>query len=406
MKGKQSMLQIRMLLPPEQNSAKHRKSLWASLRRPGKTALYAAVLVFFIIYAKSSAAGVKIELDDDKWFHFGMKTQVWYQAVDEEEGATLHDFMVRRAYFYVEGQVAPNVTFFSHIGGDRLGQEGVDSPGLGVGSGFTLRDGWIAYSPLDELKIQAGRMYIPFARANGTESSMAMLILDMPCEEGGVRGKPFYYSKACRDDGVTLWGNIAEGLVQYRFGLFQGQQGDVNPDRNIRTAGRVSLSLFDPETNYYNKGNYLGDKKVLSFGAGFDRQADLQWAAGRPSEDYSAWTFDVFYDQPIGTGSATFEGAYLDIQNAQNRADASYYYAQGGILIPSTNKVIRVQPYVRFEKVNIANLPDTLYAGGGLNLFFKKHSLKLVFDLTNVSHGAGSADSDMSIFTVMFQATL
>ncbi len=400
------MSQNRMPIRLEQNhsTTKRGKFPFASLWRPAKTALYTAAFILFILGARSSVAGVKIEVDDEKWLHLGLRTQVWYQAVDEEDAATLHDFSIRRAYFYLEGQLAPGLTFFTHFGGDRFGQEGLDSPGSGVGSGFALRDGWIAYSPFDELKVQAGRMYIPFARASGTESSMALLTLDMPCEEGGVRGKPFFYSKVCRDDGVTLWGNLAEGHVQYRFGVFQGQGGAINPDRNLRTAGRISLSLLDPETSYYNKGTYLREKKVLSFGAGFDRQSDLQYQTSGAPQDYSAWTIDMFYDQPIGAGAVTFEGAYLDIQNAPTMADASYYYAQGGVLMPKIGKTVEIQPYARFEKINIQNVPDIAYAGGGLNLFFRKHALKMVFDFTRVSPEQGSAQEQLSIFSVMLQA--
>ena len=370
-----------------------------------KTIVCLTMFLFYPSFTGSANAGVKIKLDEEKWINLGMRMQFWYQAVDTEENATIHDFMIRRPYFYIEGRVHPDITFFTHIAGDRIGQEGVDSPGYGLGTGLAIRDGWIAYSPADEFKVQAGRMYIPFTRAFGTESTFTLLTLDLPYEQGGVREAPFFPSKVGRDDGVVVWGNLAEGLLQYRFGLFQGQRAQENPDGNVRTSGRVSLSLLDPETSWFNKGNYLGEKKVLSFGFGFDRQANLQWGE-RPADDYLGLTADVFLDHPLGSGTVVFEGAYIDIQNAQNLADAKNYYGQAGYRFPKIADKVELQPYVRFEKTNREGLADTVYASGGMNMFFNKHSLKLTFDFTKVSNGAGASGDDKSLFTVQFQAAL
>jgi hypothetical protein len=388
------------------NVNKSKKSPFALLWRYRKTAICAATLIILILSTRSGIAGMKFDLGDEKSLEVGMRMQVWYQAVDEDNAKVFHDFIIRRPYLYIQGQVMPGVTYLTHIAGDRIGQEGVDSPGYGLGTGLAVRDAWITYAPLPELKIQVGRMYIPFTRADGTESSFGMLALDMPSEQGGIRGKPFFPSKVCRDDGITIWGNIKKGLFQYRLGIFEGQQGSINADRNLRISGRISLSLLDPEQNYYNQATYLGSKKVLSFGAGFDRQADLQWAPNRPSEAYSAWTFDMFLDHPVGKGAVTFEGAYIDIQNAQDLSEGKNYYVQAGYLLPPVTKVFQMQPYVRLEKTDRKNAKDTDYTSGGVNLLFKKQALKLVFDYTSVSPEAGSAETKKSIFTIEFQVAL
>ncbi|MBN2242556.1 MAG: hypothetical protein JW793_07690 [Acidobacteria bacterium] len=382
-----------------------KKSNPRTLRRPVQTAVCVSMILFHLSFSSPARAGVKINLDDNRWIELGMRMQAWYQAVDAGDSAAIHDFMIRRPYFYVQGQAHPDVTFFAHIAGDRIGQDGLDSPGVGLGSGLAIRDGWIAYSPADEFKVQAGRMYVPFTRAFGTESTFALLTLDLPYEQGGVRGAPFFPSKVGRDDGVVAWGNLAKGLVQYRFGLFEGQGAAQNPDRNLRTSGRVSLSLLDPETSWFNSGNYLGEKKVLSFGFGFDRQACLQWGE-RPADDYFGWTADLFLDHPAGAGTVVVEGAYIDIQNAQNLADAKNYYGQAGYLFPKIADKVELQPYARFEKTNREQMADTVYASGGMNVFFRKHSLKLTFDFTKVSQGAETSEEDKSLFTVQFQAAL
>ena len=78
--------------------------------------------------------------------------------------------------------------------------------------------------------------------------------------------------------------------------------------------GRLSISLLEPETSWFNKGTYLGKKKVLSLGFGMDRQDDLT-LAGNKSQDNTVWTVDAFFDHPVGGGAVTLEAAYIDIDN-------------------------------------------------------------------------------------------
>jgi hypothetical protein len=130
-------------------------------------------------------------------------------------------------------------------------------------------------------------------------------------------------------------GNLAKGIVQYRAGIFDGQQGAQNTQRSPRTAARISINPLESEGQFYNKGTYLGTKKVLSFGVGFDRQADMKWSAGHSTSDYSAWTTDVFFDHPIKSSAVTMEWAYSGMKNSQEYGDAKTWYVQGdGCCLP------------------------------------------------------------------------
>lgn len=90
----------------------------------------------------------------------GFWTQAWYQYVENGKsvgsfgnGKGLNDFMIRRAYFYVKGQPTDYLGFFTHIAVDRLGQDGLDNPSLGLGSGLTFRDLWIVVNLSESFKI-------------------------------------------------------------------------------------------------------------------------------------------------------------------------------------------------------------------------------------------------------------
>jgi len=207
----------------------------------------------------------------------GLRLQGW--SLTEQKGApdggTAQDFLLRRGYVSLTGKLSSTVSGFVHVAGDRIGQSGLDNPGLGLGTGVALRDAWVAWQPHAAFQLQAGRMYVPFTRAYGTESTFTLLAVDLPQTQGGGRGAIFYPSKVGRDDGLVAWGRLWRGRVQYRVAAMEGLEGAANPGDSLRFAGRISLNLLEPETGWFNRGTYLGEKRVLALGVGFDRQADL-----------------------------------------------------------------------------------------------------------------------------------
>ncbi len=323
----------------------------------------------------------------------GLRMQTWYQFMEDgKKGGTkdLHDFMVRRFYFSLKGEVTPQMGFFAHIAADRIGQDGLDKPSVGLGSGIAVRDAWIYYNFNEAFKLQMGRMYIPFTRNYGTTSTFAMLPLGLSFNQGGVRGGIFYAGKVGRDDGMLLWGNPFDGKFQYRLGISEGMENADNPDDNLRFTGRFSLNFLEPETSWFNKGTYLGKKKVLALGAGFDCQNDLT-LNGKSDEDNVGWTVDLFYDHPAGEGAITLEAAYIDVENVtqtlkyswlESGDDASMYYIQGGYLFPGKIGPGRVQPYFRYERLDVDGKPDTAFPSFGLNYYLKGHDARFTLDWT------------------------
>jgi len=158
------------------------------------------VMLCVCVMVSPAWAGIKMELDDQTKGEIGLWTQAWYQFVEDGKGdEDLSDFMIRRAYMYLKGQVAEHVSFFTHVASDRVGQDGLDNSSMGLGSGVAWRDLWLTVELCPALKVQAGRMYIPLTRNYGTTSTKAMLTTDLPFLQGGVRGSIFYASKVGRD---------------------------------------------------------------------------------------------------------------------------------------------------------------------------------------------------------------
>ena len=393
-----------------------------------KLAVLANILIIlFLVCAMVSPAwaGIKAEIDEQTRGEIGIWMQTWYQWVEDGKGdEDLNDFMIRRAYMYLKGDVTKYVSFFTHVASDRVGQDGLDRPSVGLGSGVAWRDLWITLNLDEAFKIQMGRMYVPLTRNYGTTSTKAMLTTDLPFLQGGVRGSIFYASKVGRDDSVTFWGNPLDGKLQYRFMISEGVEGknsklvindegelaefvvSDNPDDNLRFVGRLSLSLLEPETGWFNKGTYLGKKKVLSFGLGFDSQNDLT-LGGVKDEDNQVWTGDVFFDHPVGDGAVTFEAAYIDIENGTQTHnfsdlaagdDAENWYVNAGYLFPGTIGIGQVQPYVRYETIDVDKKDETDFWSGGLNYYMKGHNCKISADYTHADQDSPHR-KDQDIFT-------
>ncbi|NVM20658.1 MAG: hypothetical protein HWN68_02620 [Desulfobacterales bacterium] len=382
-----------------------------------KLAVSAKVMIVFLCVcglASPSWAGIKMKIDEQTKGGVGIWMQTWFQHVEDGKGAEdLNDFILRRAYLYLKGQVTDQIGFFTHIASDKVGQEGLDKPEFGLGTGVAWRDLWITLKLHEALKIQMGRMYVPLTRNYGTTSTKCLLTADLPFLQGGSRGGIFYAQKVGRDDSLTIWGNPMDGLLQYRFMVSEGVEGADNPEDNLRFVGRIALSLLEPEKGWFNKGTYLGKKRVLSIGFGTDSQRNLT-LNGVDGRDNKVRTADVFFDHPVGGGAVTLEAAYIDIDNCTQDQPASYttlkagddaknWYVNAGYLLPGSIGAGRLQPYVRYETLDVDKKDSTSFLSGGFNYYLKGHNAKITADYMHLDQDGGTL-TDRDIFT--FQITV
>ncbi|MBC2714764.1 MAG: hypothetical protein HF978_05575 [Desulfobacteraceae bacterium] len=347
-------------------------------------------LLIGLILLPSMAWSLEVYRDGDISLSVGYWGQAWYQYLgdydrdgDGEGDDSLNDFMVRRSYFSVKGTVTPELSLFMHYAADRIGQEGMDNPSMGLGSGLAVRDAWVTYKLYDnDLMVQVGRMYIPFTRNYGTTSTKALLTTDLDWGQGGLRSNIFYPSKVGRDDSITLWGNVIDDKLQYRFMVGEGaESAATNPDDTLRFAGRISLNLFDPETSWFNKGTYLGKKKILAIGAGFDSQSDLILDGKKCN--YEAYTGDVHLDFPMGDVAVTAEASYITIKNSVNGITWTDLKSGGNCEIVTVKAGVlfagNIQPFGHYEKIipDVSGADDTTVYGVGCNYYINGPANKL-----------------------------
>ena len=358
-------------------------------------ALVALLALFFFSIGIETASAAVVYKEGDRALDVGFWVQTWYQYVGKGNGdKDLNDFLIRRGYLSIKGDVTSSLSFFTNLAGDRLGQRALDQPSVGLGSGLAVRDAWGAVKLLDGgLNIQLGRMYVPFTRNYGTTTTRALLITDLDWVQGGYRGSIFYPNTVGRDDGLALWGNVANKRFQYRVMVGNGIDSESqNPNSIPRAAGRVSVSLFEPETGWFNEGSSLDGRRILSIGGGADYQPNLVMAS--QERNYSAWTVDAHYDEPVGAGALTAEVSYIGINNSPNAVtftainsgtDADVVSIKGGYLIPGTVGPGRLQPFTHYERIHVAESANTHVIGLGMNLLLAGHANKATLEATYLS---------------------
>jgi hypothetical protein len=208
--------------------------------------------------------------------------------------------------------------------------------------------------------------------------------------------------KSTRDEGVVFWGNFLNDMLQYRAAAMVGNNyGNQKPDNSgYRYTGRVHLTLLDPESGFGYRGSYLGKKKVLTFGAGYEMEPNAVFSsfadgAGSGSESYKAYTYDAFFEYPTVAGTFTLSGAYLkqDFNGAGTRnvpGAADINGEKNGYYWKAAYMLGKFQVYGRKEKWAFANLNGIAdqhvdWNAEGINYYINGQDLRLTLEFEQVA---------------------
>ena len=289
----------------------------------------------------------------------------------------------------------------------------------GDNSDFRILDATLRFKLNENANIWLGKFKYGFTREN-LESCEDPLTLDRSLF---IRA-PYV---GTRDDGISLWGNLMDGKVQYRVDAMNGRNDSLSsPKSELRYTVRAHLSLLDAENGYGYKGTYLGSKKVFTVGAAYQMESDVAYqnigtstVAPTGPVDYKAWTVDLFTEIPVeGLGTFTLSSAYTDydLDNAYQGANSDLdaigingekngYYVKAGYMLPN----LPLQFFGRYENWSFAELntiPDQeiTWYGGGANYYLRGQNLKLTMELSKTDFDKAGADSeDFTTLTTQMQ---
>jgi hypothetical protein len=361
-----------------------------------KTKRLTAALAMMMLAAGPAAvqAGPTIMYGDEGFLTLNYELQIWSQYRDfrsAENAGDSYDTFLRRNRITVLGQYNDYVGFYAQL------EAGNDSRYDNDERSVYYRDAYITFDWDDSLRFIVGRFKNTFSREN-LEACLEPLTLD----RGIISYTPF---GGTRDTGIAMWGNLADAKLQYRVMASDGREGDNVPSDTPRVTARVHYSLFDPEFSYGYRGTYLGTQRVLTIGAAYDYQSDAVYAnlPGRTDpRDYSAWTVDVFFEQPMEAGTLTLSGAYMEysvdeatkgdellVDNTVTpTAEMNGYYVKGGWLFPQRIGIGRLQVFARHEASDYdRNDPyfDQTINAVGANYYLDGQQLKLTVEYADVS---------------------
>ena len=345
----------------------------------------AAAAGSLFLVAATASAQAEIKVNDTTSFKLGVLLQPQADWTQDATGGYDQNLFLRRARIVLGGQLARNVTFFLET----------DSPNLGktvggtkaISTGFTLQDAFVEWKLADALTVDAGLMFIPLCR-NCYESAGTLLPIDYGASSFLESGPT--QSVVSRDTGFQARGYLAHNRLEYRVGAFQGARESASRN-SFRSAGHVQYAFLDTESGFFTTGTYLGKKKVLTIGGGYDVQSD-----------YKAFSGDAFFDRPIGAaGAVTLQADLIHYDGGRtfNLPRQNDLLVEGGYLFTKA----RVMPWVKLETQRLSaggSAGDQNRYQGGLSYFHQGQNV-------NVKAGYGVIDpkvgKNLHLFTVQLQ---
>ncbi len=344
--------------------------------------------------APSAFAGPTIPFGDEGYITISYAFQFWSQEqsyTSSTDNGRTYDNFFRRNRLLFAGQANDLVGYYVQI------ESGNDDKQGNADKSIYYRDAYLTVDYTDGLRLIAGRFKNTFSREN-LEACMEPLSID---RAEVIAYSPFGAQGGTRDDGVSLWGNLADGKFQYRLMVADGRQGDVVPKKSPRLTARVHLSLWDPETDYGYHSNYLGTKKVLTIGAAYDYQANVAYGNYTQRTDiknYKAWTVDAMMEYPTAGGTYVLSTAYFDYNtgNAINEdpdpslsvaSELKAYYVKGAYLFPNKVGIGRLQPYFRYERSKYgvdSGYFSQKWDGLGVNYYINGQNLRLSLEYAKI----------------------
>jgi hypothetical protein len=347
-----------------------------------------------------AAAQAIIKVNDTTSFRLGILLQGWGDWLqDATTSGYAQNLFLRRARFLVGGQLTKDVSFFFVTDNANLGK----AP-KSLATGFITQDAFVEWKVANEFILDGGLILVPFCR-NCLQSAASLLTIDYGTWTFNNSGPT--QSSAGRDTGFQAKGYLVEDHLEYRVGAFQGFR-ETGSRNSFRTVGRVQYNFFDTEKGPFYTGTYLGKKKILAVGGGFDKQ-----------QDYEGYAADLFLDLPVAKGDGiTFQADFLHFDG---RTTFPTPAPTGKTALPLQNDIMgevgyylssaKVQPFFRYEQQRFVDASQVVNDKNkymfGLNWYIAGQNLKLTpayIRLENPKTPNPITGAGINQFTIQLQA--
>jgi hypothetical protein len=331
----------------------------------------ALALGLFACVAPAVHAQWEIKPTDGSSIKFGFLVQGRADSVEVTADDTAEDLYFRRLRLIASGKINDQWSFFFET----------DNPNLGKGAkgenDMYIQDFVVTYKPgSDAFNLDVG-MLLDAVTYNSNQSAASLLAIDYG---------PYSFAwgstlqaKVGRDYGVRARGYLFGDHLEYRASVLQGNRG-TNSTNDFRLFGRLMFNVFEAQKGLFYTGTTLGKKKLLSFGASIDTQ-----------EDYQTYSFDAFWDQPIGDNGLTLQANYSNLEGDSSftptLADQENMLLEAGFYFSG----LKLLPYVQYAESDFedSSRADTDKIQIGLGYMFSGHNgnVKIAYGQTSVDGG-------------------
>jgi hypothetical protein len=363
-----------------------------------------------------------LRMGDESWLRINFEVQLYGPWRDTGSGpdgrGDTTDVFFRRNRLTLIGQMTNTVGFVASVqyqGDRRIHEITVTEPR----SQLDALDAFLTVDAAQGFRLRAGLTKDQLVREHN-EGCFFPLSADRSL---------FVYTplpRLSRDFGVVAWGNAWGSRLQYRVAAMKGNDDGTEPSSSLRYTARAHVTLLDPEASLVYRGTYLGEKRILTVGGGYQLEPDAVYgnvAAGTLVKSYQAWTVDAFLEYPVPFGTFTVSGAWLqtDFDGAYQGGDPDPrsvgltgekkgWYAKAGYLLPGKLWKGNLQVYARHEGWRFAELSGVVdqqlrWTAAGLNYYLRGQDLRITVEYSRSDFDrevAGPIDFDT--VTAMIQA--
>lgn len=337
-----------------------------------------------------------------------LRAQFLYRVVDAGGAPASHGLQIRRARigfeghhwgphnrFHVELAVAPRDVGLALVGADVAGAEKAQ-----ILQTSPLLSWFLEFGALRDARLRVGQYKVPWSRQR-VISSGALQFVDRSVAVNGE----FAVDRNLGFD-LRSMDFLGLGCLRYYAGLYVG--AGRNPaveltrvrDGFLLALGRVEYLPFGPFDDYTESSVQRWHVPKLSIGLAYAFLRDAprtQGIVGDALDDADNWHYHFSTADLMakwGAASLLVEAALRTRSGSAPTRDAWGAMAQAGVFVWANlvEVVARAGANARMGTESLF-LPDeaTQELGGGLNLYFAAHAMKLQMDVFRVSSRAASA---------------
>ncbi|MCS7308344.1 MAG: hypothetical protein NZ526_07335 [Aquificaceae bacterium] len=362
------------------------------------------------------ANAAMFRVDQETFANFGYQSQIWAQSLGKQTTAATDksrvNFSINNAKVYFSGQVNKVVKFHTEL--DASLGRGRDA----VEGRIRIGDAHIRLDFTPEFGLLAGYQRLPFSRQ--TLSSAYAAIIPTGYTYGRVAGGALVFESASlgaagvggagsRDAGLAVFSNIANGMIVFRGGVFDGRYDSRAIGQNNEALALAMRIQFTPtmlgykgETGYSLSDTYLGRQNVLTFAVGYNTQKDKRFAS--TGNTWKMLTMDAQWEQKVGNLIPSVQVGMNDLKDYNaKKEDARAMWMQGQLLIDQAmglgKPALAIGYYMSEQKPAKGAKPKVNRLAIYFNYYIKGHDAKIQAGMDSVQRNKADKGDEGKNFT-------